>query len=495
MNFEKRTDRTHAALPDDATEVLSPSSCPQQGTGDDATLVLPAQRYDRAENTDATAVLPVSGQGCRAEPFEADTKIFDAADTAVFPDIADTTEQPSTAQPAFMGSRLLSALATQGKRTADRVKKERAARKAEKGQKVSSTPTSAPAAPGSQQLAPQASQHNPGHLMFGGRMGNQRSQPYPFGSQVAPATSAENSPSGKLHMLTPSHIRQTRPSLWTLLQHFFAAGTMVFLLIAAIVFFITTPTGQQLDETSFQEFSYQFMLYTQQTSSLLDMIPAAAGAIAAVGILFVLIWKHRFVPALVGLGMAIGANITTQLLKNYFIVKPNLGLQEAAINSAPSGHTTFAAAAGLAVFLASPKRFRPTVALFSMVFTVAAGYATVVNGWHRPSDVVAAILVTGLWSILGLIILRFMRSEELDMSDTQRSGLILVPLLTITGFFVAFCAFSLYCVTWFNPIPGSSFVAAVCMIAAVAALTTSMQIALLRPQNKQRSAYRRVWVY
>lgn len=81
------------------------------------------------------------------------------------------------------------------------------------------------------------------------------------------------------------------------------------------------------------------------------------------------------------------------------------------------------------------------------------------------------------------------------MSDTQRSGLILVPLLTITGFFVGFCAFSLYCVTWFNPIPGSSFVAAICMIAAVAALTTSMLIALLRPQNKQRSAYRKVWVY
>lgn len=321
-------------------------------------------------------------------------------------------------------------------------------------------------------------------------------QPPTYGSsQVAPATSAENSPSGRLHMLTPSHLRQTRPSLWTLLQHFFAAGTMAFLLIAAMVFFITTPAGQQLDETSFQEFSYRFMLYTQQTSNLLDMIPAAAGVIAAVGILFVLIWKHRFVPALVGLGMAIGANITTQLLKNYFIVKPNLGIQEATINSAPSGHTTFAAAAGLALFLASPKRFRPTMALFSMVFTVAAGYSTVVNGWHRPSDVVTAILVTGLWGILGLIILRFMRSEELDMSDTQRSGLILVPLLTITGFFVGFCAFSLYCVTWFNPIPGSSFVAAICMIAAVAALTTSMLIALLRPQNKQRSAYRKVWVY
>lgn len=490
MNFEKRTDRAHATPPEDATEVLSPSTYPQRGADHDATVVLPTRHYDRAENTDATVMLPVSGQGRPEASYKASAKTSHTADTKV---LTDATEPLATTRPPSAGFRLLSSVAAQGKRTAERVKKERSARKAEKAQKMSDKPASAPTVPGTQQFTPPAAQYNLGKLMFGGRMSSQ--QPPSYGSQVAPATSAENSPSGRLHMLTPSHLRQTRPSLWTLLQHFFAAGTMLFLLIAAVVFFITTPAGQQLDETSFQEFSYRFMLYTQQTSSLLDMIPAAAGVIAAVGILFVLIWKHRFVPALVGLGMAIGANITTQLLKNYFIVKPNLGIQEATINSAPSGHTTFAAAAGLALFLASPKRFRPTVALFSMVFTVAAGYSTVVNGWHRPSDVITAILVTGLWGILGLIILRFMRSEELDMSDTQRSGLILVPLLTITGFFVGFCAFSLYCVTWFNPIPGSSFVAAICMIAAVAALTTSMLIALLRPQNKQRSAYRKVWVY
>lgn len=490
MNFEKRTDRAHAAPSEDATEVLSPSTYPQRGADHDATVVLPTRHYDRAENTDATVMLPVSGQGRPEASYKASAKTSHTADTKV---LTDATEPLATTRPPSAGSRLLSSVAAQGKRTAERVKKERYARKAEKAQKMSDKPASAPIVPGTQQFTSPAAQYNLGKLMFGGRISNQQSPSY--SSQVAPATSVENSPSGRLHMLTPSHLRQTRPSLWTLLQHFFAAGTMLFLLIAAVVFFITTPAGQQLDETSFQEFSYRFMLYTQQTSSLLDMIPAAAGVIAAVGILFVLIWKHRFVPALVGLGMAIGANITSQLLKNYFIVKPNLGIQEATINSAPSGHTTFAAAAGLALFLASPKRFRPTVALFSMVFTVAAGYSTVVNGWHRPSDVVAAILVTGLWGILGLIILRFMRSEELDMSDTQRSGLILVPLLTITGFFVGFCAFSLYCVTWFNPIPGSSFVAAICMIAAVAALTTSMLIALLRSQNKQRSAYRKVWVY
>ncbi|ORC24321.1 hypothetical protein A7979_09970 [Rothia nasimurium] len=387
--------------------------------------------------------------------------------------------------------------------TADRVKKERAARAAEKA-------NHAPA----QQLPPSGyptgaayGQHpSPYVRMPAGGVGiNPGAQaPSPYGQMPAPgpyqpsgptAHSGEHSPSGRLHMLTPSHIRQTRPSLWTLIQHFFAAGTLFCLLVISLVFFIMTPTGQQLDEVSFQEFAYQFMTYTEQTSGLLNLIPAAAGITAAVGLLFVLLWKHRFVPALVGLGMALGANLTTQLLKNYLIIKPNLGIQEALGNSAPSGHTTFAAASGLALFLASPKRFRPTVALISTVFTIAAGYSTVINGWHRPADVVSAILVTGLWGVLGLVILRFMRSEELDMSGTQRSGLILVPLLSISGFFVGFCALALYWVTNTNPIPGSAFMAAICLIAAVAALTTSIQVALLRPQNKQRSAYRRVWAY
>lgn len=365
---------------------------------------------------------------------------------------------------------------------------------------ASRVPPASSASPEATRLLPRLSPQKETHTYRPMTIAPQSSQAGEFQRVIRPnqpafAHSGENSPSGRLQMLAPSHIRQTRPSLWTLIQHFFAAGGLFFFLVATFVFFVKTAVGQELDETSFQEFSYQFMTYTDQTSNLLDFIPATAGIVAAVGILFVLIWKHRFLPALVGLGMALGANFSSQILKNYIIVKPNLGIQEALGNSAPSGHTTFAAAAGLALFLASPKRFRPTVALASMCFTVAAGYSTVINGWHRPSDVVTSILLTGLWSVFGLVILRFMRSEELDMSNTQRSGLILVPLLSISGFFVGFCAVALYWVTYTSPIPGSAFMAALCLIAAVASFTTSTQVALLRPQNKQRSAYKRVWTY
>lgn len=256
-----------------------------------------------------------------------------------------------------------------------------------------------------------------------------------------------------------------------------------------------TPLGQELDETAFTEYAHQFMTMQPQSTRVLDQIPLAAGAFALIGLIFVLIWKHRFVPALVGLAVALAANTTTQLLKHFVLSKPDYGIQEATLNSAPSGHTTFAAASVAMLFLASPKRLRPTVALIGMLFTLAAGYSTVINGWHRPSDVITAILVTTSWTILGLSLLRFLRSEEMDLGNTQRSGLVMIPLLLIAGVFLGFCACALYLLAYSQTMLGSALIAASCLISAVACISTAMLIGLLRSQNKQRKAYTKVWTY
>lgn len=318
----------------------------------------------------------------------------------------------------------------------------------------------------------------------------------PAGSVSAPSkTSLLAGTTNNLRQLSPKTIRQTRPTFWGLVQHLFVFMVLGLALVAAVVFFIQTAVGQQLDEISFNEFSYQFLSVQTQTSQMLDLIPAIAGITAVIGMIFVLLWKHRFVPALVGLSVAAAANLSSQLLKNYLITKPNFGIQEATMNSAPSGHTTFAAAAGAALFLASPKKLRPLVAVIGAAFTSAAGFSTIVNGWHRPADVITAILLTSMWTVVGLTILRFLRSEELDLSDTHRSGLILIPLLTIGGFFLGFCSLALYVMTYYNPIPGGALIASSFMMLTVIAFTTAAEIALLRTRNKARSAYTKIWTY
>ena len=283
------------------------------------------------------------------------------------------------------------------------------------------------------------------------------------------------------------------PSTGILMRHVMALLFLGLSLYGAFAFFIYTATGQQVDEQAYTEYANQFKSYRGPTLTALDSLPAAVGVIAVLGLVAVLIWKHRFLPSLIGVLVGAAAVTSTYLLKHYLIVKPDLGVQEALSNSAPSGHTTFAAAAGAALFLAAPRFLRPTVALCAALATCLTGASTIINGWHRPADVVTAILVTAIWTVVGMGVLRYVRPA--DFAVPARGGLVLVPLMTIATLFLSFCAVILYLIAIFAPIPGGAFTAATCMIIAVSFGTTALMVNLLRPRNSNRSAYSKVWSY
>ena len=283
------------------------------------------------------------------------------------------------------------------------------------------------------------------------------------------------------------------PSTGVLMRHIMALLFLGLSLYGAFAFFIYTATGQQVDEQAYTEYANQFKSYRGPTLTALDSLPTVVGVIAVLGLVAVLIWKHRFLPALIGVLAAAAAVTSTYLLKHYLIVKPDLGVQEALSNSAPSGHTTFAAAAGAALFLAAPRFLRPTVALCAALATCLTGASTIINGWHRPADVVTAILVTAIWTVVGMGVLRYVRPA--DFAVPARGGLVLVPLMTIATLFLSFCAVILYLIAIFAPIPGGAFTAATCMIIAVSFGTTALMVNLLRPRNSNRSAYSKVWSY
>ena len=283
------------------------------------------------------------------------------------------------------------------------------------------------------------------------------------------------------------------PSTGILMRHVMALLFLGLSLYGAFVFFIYTTTGQLVDEQAYTEYANQFKSYRGPTLTALDSLPAVVGVIAVLGMVAVLIWKHRFLPSLIGVLAAAAAVTSTYLLKHYLIMKPDLGVQEALSNSAPSGHTTFAAAAGAALFLAAPRFLRPTVALCAALATCLTGASTIINGWHRPADVVTAILVTAIWTVVGMGVLRYVRPA--DFAVPARGGLVLVPLMTIATLFLSFCAVILYLIAIFAPIPGGAFTAATCMIIAVSFGTTALMVNLLRPRNSNRSAYSKVWSY
>lgn len=209
--------------------------------------------------------------------------------------------------------------------------------------------------------------------------------------------------------------------------------------------------------------------------------------------MLVLIWKHHFVSAVVGVFTAAAATVSTQLLKNT-LVKPNYGVQEAVLNSAPSGHTTLAAAAGAAIFLAAPRSLRPAVAVLGSLATCLTGMATMINNWHRPGDVVSAIFVTAFWTVIGLMVLRYFRRSEFR-GGKRTIGSVIVPLLTIATLFLGFCSVVLYLIVSVSSLPGGVFVASTSMVLAVGTGCAAALIGLLRPRNRPRPAYTKVWSY
>ncbi|WP_242504019.1 phosphatase PAP2 family protein [Promicromonospora panici] len=94
-----------------------------------------------------------------------------------------------------------------------------------------------------------------------------------------------------------------------------------------------------------------------------------------------------------------GSNLTTQLLKHAVLDRPALlDVPRADINTLPSGHTTVAASVAAGLLIAVPRRWRPVVAVAGAAYTAATGVSTLIGQWHRPSDVVAAVLVVLAWS-------------------------------------------------------------------------------------------------
>ena len=112
-----------------------------------------------------------------------------------------------------------------------------------------------------------------------------------------------------------------------------------------------------------------------------------------------------------------GANITTQVLKSYVFERPDL-LALGAPNSLPSGHTTVAASVALALAIIAPPVLRVPTAVAGTGCSLLVGAATIVAGWHRLSDVVAALMVSAAWAglVFAFVVMRPRRSDPADSS-------------------------------------------------------------------------------
>lgn len=165
---------------------------------------------------------------------------------------------------------------------------------------------------------------------------------------------------------------------------------------------VGTASGQRLDQLILSGADGHQGVLARYAQLAVESVstPVIAG-ILVLAVVLALVRRRARILLLLGL-LVLGANLTTQIVKHVLVSREVLGPGiEITPNSFPSGHTTLAATAMVALVLAGG-RARVVLAPLGAVWTTAAGIGTLVVGWHRPSDVIGAIVVAAAWTFLVL---------------------------------------------------------------------------------------------
>lgn len=156
---------------------------------------------------------------------------------------------------------------------------------------------------------------------------------------------------------------------------------------------VLTPEGQYLDDR-LMRWAADTLPGRGTSAEVLALVSAGTVLLAglALGLLALVVHGPRRAVAVVA---TVGATPLLARLLKLLLDRPEL-VGGAAGNSLPSGHT--AAVAGLAagLVLAVPRLLNGTALLAGAAAAGVAGAATVMLRWHRPSDVVAAVLLAAV---------------------------------------------------------------------------------------------------
>lgn len=152
---------------------------------------------------------------------------------------------------------------------------------------------------------------------------------------------------------------------------------------------------------------------------ILDVISVGSllGAVAVVAVIALL--RLDRVRGLASIAVLGSANVSTWLLKEHLLTRPDLGLDEVApatLNSLPSGHTTAAFSALAALLIVVPAAVRVPTAVLGGGFVTMTALATMFAGWHRAADAIAAFLVVGTFYMAAIAFVGVFHERRLQAS-------------------------------------------------------------------------------
>ena len=168
--------------------------------------------------------------------------------------------------------------------------------------------------------------------------------------------------------------------------------------------FVLSRRGQELEAAALKgsEIGAHYISALAHTVLSVVSIQAAAALVGIILLIGLLRRSHR--RAAWAVVAVVGSNLSAQALKYWILWRPdyNISARWDNANTLPSGHTTMATSAAVALILLSGRRWRALSAWTGALFAIAMGYSTLVCQWHRPSDVMTAVLLSVAWGALAV---------------------------------------------------------------------------------------------
>lgn len=162
--------------------------------------------------------------------------------------------------------------------------------------------------------------------------------------------------------------------------------------IAVYLLAVQTRTGQRLEEAALRGADqvdpelHRVAMQAFHTITVGSQLGATV-LVALIGVLRRQVWL-----AVAGVGVILGGQAVTQLLKYRVLHRPDLVAADGtfAENTLPSGHTTAAMCLLFATLIVMPYRYRGIAMFFTLTWAVGIGAYTVIIQAHRLSDTLAA---------------------------------------------------------------------------------------------------------
>ncbi len=249
-------------------------------------------------------------------------------------------------------------------------------------------------------------------------------------------------------------------------------------LLAVYLLAVQTELGQRVDNAPLGSLDRDLNPVVHDTTGdLLRTIDVSSIVILGAGIVLLALLGGRVAAAVSALALVVGANVTTQVLKDV-LERPDLTAPSQG-GSFPSGHATVAMSLALGLVLVASAKTRLVAAVLGGGYAAAIGVGVVLLDWHRPSDVVGAFLVCCVWFGVAAAVARGLRRGP-SRSDVGGWGIALAGAVT-----AALVAMSVWTVSGridlFQVVGGrAEFVVAAAVVVASAAATVGLAVRLLR---------------